>query len=259
MAITLAAQLACSGADSMTGGGGGGGGGGGAALIVSPSIAAAAPNVAVQFAAQDHAGAAQPVTWRVNGLAAGSNNVGVVSSGGQYTAPATIPEGDSVVVSAVLSSDTTLQASSTIYFIPDLTTKDYFVPIPRVVDATRPGRTRILLVPPTGTTVTYLPVSGNDVALVPIGNGVLMFNVEAASALANYQTGTLHNVVGRLRYSGSSSKIANLSVNVRDATMPNVPTTALAADAQRSAYVLNLRVNAPTMSRIRRSSHARCS
>jgi hypothetical protein len=220
-------------------------------LTVAPATAAAAPNAAVAFAARDQAGAAQAVTWRVNGIAGGTAQLGAVSSAGVYSAPPAIPTGDSVVISAALVADPTLQASSTVYFVPDLTTKDYYVRIPRVVDATRPGSTRFLVVPPaTATSVNYLPVAGAPTPLTAIGNGVLSFEVSAGAALAGYQSGTLHNSVGRLDYrdaGGVSLKVGNIFVNVRDATMPDVAITTLAPDAQRSPYLLNLRADTATI------------
>lgn len=222
----------------------------GVALNVLPVIAAAAPNVTVAFAAQDPAGIAQSVTWRVNGIAGGNTQVGSVSGSGQYRAPATIPTGDSVVVSAVLVADTTRQRSSTVFFVPDLTSHDYFIPIPRVVDATRPQSTRFLLVPPTNATnVSFEPTTGATVPLTAIGNGVFTFVLDAGTATAGYQNGTLHNFLGLLDdldAGGVSQRKSSLVVNVRDATMADVAITSLAADAQRSSHVLNMRTDAMT-------------
>src|SRR2546421_20648 len=74
------------------------------------------------------------VSWRVNGMVGGSAELGTISLGGLYTAPAIIPSGDSVVVTAVLDADTTIRATSTVFFLPDHTSKDYVVTIPRVID-----------------------------------------------------------------------------------------------------------------------------
>ena len=220
-------------------------------LSVTPAIAAAAPNTTVTFAARDNAGVAQSVTWRVNGVSGGNAQLGVISAAGAYTAPSTIPAGDSIVVTALLTSDGATQRSATVFFIPDLVTKDYYVALPRVVDASRPARTRYLLVPPSSaTTVTFAPTTGASVPLTPIGNGVLTFELDAAPAMAGYVTGTLHNFVGRLDYrdaAGGQVKLTNLAVNVRDATMGDVSITSLAADAQRSPHMLNLRADTITI------------
>ncbi|MEO5824469.1 MAG: hypothetical protein ABIR59_01125 [Gemmatimonadales bacterium] len=222
-----------------------------AAPIVSPAIGATAPNATVAFTAQDGAGMAQAVTWSINNVAGGTVEAGFISANGLYTAPATIPTGDSVVVTAASASDPTKQRSAKLFFIPDLTTKDYYVAIPRVVDAAQQTRTRFLLVPPaTATSVTYLPFAGAPVPLTPIGGGVLTFELEAAAATLGYVNGTLHDPIGQLDYrsaAGAQIKLTNLSMNVRDGTMPNVVVTALAADAQRSPHVLNIRLDAVTI------------
>ncbi len=221
------------------------------APIVAPAIAATAPNATVAFTAQDGAGVAQAVTWSINNVAGGTAQAGFISANGLYTAPATIPTGDSVVVTAASASDPTKQRSAKLFFIPDLTTKDYYVAIPRVVDPAQQTRTRFLFVPPaTATSVTYLPFAGAPVPLTPIGSGVLTFELEAAAAMLGYVNGTLHNPIGQLDYrsaAGAQIKLTNLSMNVRDVTMPNVAVTALAADAQRSPHVLNIRLDAVTI------------
>ena len=151
-----------------------------------------------------------------------------------------------------LSSDSTIQASATIYFIPDLVAKDYVVHFPRVVDALRPAPMRFLVVPPAGTfAVTYRPSTGGAVTLAAIGNGVLTFEVGSARMLAGYEVGTLHSAIGRLDYrdaAGVPIKLTNLSVNVRDGGMPDVAITAVTANAQRSGHLLNLRLDSATSS-----------
>jgi hypothetical protein len=186
----------------------------------------------------------------VNGVTGGSAQVGTISSAGIYTAPQTIPDGDSVVVTA-LSSESSVPQSATVYFIPNNTDRDYYVPIPRVVDLQRATRTRFLLVPPSNTaTVSFIPVSGTAIPLTLIGGGVFTFTLDASAVTSSYVTGTLHHFVGRLDYRTSTNaqiKLTNLTVNVRDAGMPDVALTPLAADAQRSPYVLNLRVDTATI------------
>ena len=222
-----------------------------ASISLSPRIAASAAAGATTFNVTDDVGGKPAVVWSVNGVRGGSAEVGVVSAG-VYTAPQTIPDGDSVVVSAESVADPSIRAVSTVLFVADRTSKDYYVPIPRVVDATHPAPTRILVVPPTTVaTVTFLPRTGPAIPLTPIGNGALTFVLDATTATDRYVTGTLHNFVGRLDYrtaSGDQVKITNLTVNVRDAGMPDVPIKPLGPTSQRSAYILNLRVDSATVS-----------
>ena len=219
-------------------------------FTLSPAIAATAPRGTTTFAAKTAAGAPVPVAWRVNGVGGGSAQLGTISSAGVYSAPQTIPDGDSVVVTA-LATDNSVQQSATVYFIPNTTSRDYYVPIPRVVDLQRATRTRFLLVPPpNAATVSFVPVAGSVIPLTPIGAGVLTFTLDASAVTSSYVSGTLHHFVGRLDYRTSAStqiKLTNLTVNVRDAGMPDVAISQLAADAQRSPYVLNLRVDTTTI------------
>ena len=98
--------------------------------------------------------------------------------------------------------------------------------------------------------MSFVPTAGASVPLTPIGSGVLTFELDAAPAMSGYVAGTLHNFVGRLDYrdaAGGQVKLTNLAVNVRDAAIPDVAVTSLAADAQRSPYVLNLRADTITI------------
>ena len=219
-------------------------------FTLSRAIAATAPRGTTTFAATTAAGAPVSVVWSVNGIAGGSAQFGAISSAGVYIAPQTLPDGDSVVVTA-RSSGNIVQQSATVYFIPNNTDRDYYVPIPRVVDLQRATRTRFLVVPPSNAaTVSWIRGSNPAIPLTPIGGGVLTFTIDAAAATSSFVAGTLHAGVGQLDYRTSDNtriKLGNLSVNVRDAGMPDVAITQLAADAQKSPYVLNLRVDTATI------------
>jgi hypothetical protein len=213
---------------------------------ISPRLAATTAGSSTTFKLTDEAGrTVSGARWRVNGIPGGSPGLGVISSAGVYTAPPGIPDGDSVVVTGEVQGDSTVRSASTVFFLPNETSTEYYAPLPRVVDIAEPAPTRFLVVPPANATaVVFLPKSGSPIALQPIGAGALTFTLDAATAMAGYVPGTLHNFVGRLDYrasSGASVGLSNVNVNVRDAGMPDVPVTRLASDAQRSAYVLNVR------------------
>ena len=223
------------------------------ALSVTPAITATAPNATTTFAARNQSGVAQAVIWQVNGIPGGTAALGFISGAGVYTAPATIPAGDSIVVTAVLQADETRRSAATVFFVPDLTTRDYYVALPRAVHATRVEHTRFLLVPPAAAaSVNYVPLTGGgSIPFTPIGNGVFTLVLDHATAVAGHQAGTLHNTTARLDYrdaAGAQIKLTGISINVRDASMPDVAVTALGADAQRSPHVLNLRTDAVTTS-----------
>ena len=217
-------------------------------FAVSPPLAATTTGSSTTFKLTDGTGRnVSGARWRVNGVPGGSAALGNVSSAGVYTAPAIIPDGDSVVVTGEVQGDSTVRSASTVFFLPNKTSTEYYVPLPRVVDVAEPAPTRFLVVPPANaTSVIFLPKSGSPISLQPIGAGALTFTLDASVATAGYVPGTLHNFVGRLDYrasSGESVGVSNLNVNVRDAGMPDVPVTRMESDAQRSPYVLNVRTD----------------
>ena len=54
------------------------------------------------------------VTWSVNGTAGGDSNVGTISSGGMYTAPAMVPSPQAVTITATSQADASKSASVTV-------------------------------------------------------------------------------------------------------------------------------------------------
>jgi hypothetical protein len=54
------------------------------------------------------------VTWEVNGIPGGNATVGTITSNGVYTAPASVPAGNTVTVTAVSSADDSKTAESTL-------------------------------------------------------------------------------------------------------------------------------------------------
>jgi hypothetical protein len=63
------------------------------------------PGATVQFDATVSGSSNQAVTWKVNGVAGGSNIYGTITAGGLYTAPATVPSNPNVTISAVSQLD----------------------------------------------------------------------------------------------------------------------------------------------------------
>jgi hypothetical protein len=56
----------------------------------------------------------QGVTWEVNGTAGGSATTGTISSGGSYTAPASVPSTNTVTIQAVSLADSSAQGTSSV-------------------------------------------------------------------------------------------------------------------------------------------------
>jgi hypothetical protein len=217
-------------------------------VSLTPPVAAAAPGAGASFAARDDAGSPAQVGWQVNGIAGGSPSVGTISVNGEYLAPSTFPDGDSVVVTAVSKSDATQRLSSTIFFVPSLTVRNYYVQFPRVMNAASPSKSRVFVVASADVASMTFLHDGAITPLVNVGNGIFMLELDPSVALANYASGALHGLAGQFEYrdaSGARVKLTGIGVNVRDAAMPDVISTPVAADAQRSPFVLNLRYDTP--------------
>jgi len=60
------------------------------------------------------------VTWSVNGVAGGNTALGLISSSGQYTAPASVPASNIVSVQAALESDSSVQDTSSVILLNPL-------------------------------------------------------------------------------------------------------------------------------------------
>jgi serine protease len=54
------------------------------------------------------------VTWQVNGIAGGDSTVGTITSAGVYTAPAQVPSGSAVTITAVSNADNTIVSTSAV-------------------------------------------------------------------------------------------------------------------------------------------------
>jgi serine protease len=54
------------------------------------------------------------VTWQVNGIAGGNSSVGTITSAGVYTAPAQVPSGSAVTITAVSNADNTIVSTSNV-------------------------------------------------------------------------------------------------------------------------------------------------
>ncbi|MGO8816191.1 MAG: DUF3443 family protein [Terriglobia bacterium] len=83
-------------------------------VAVSPVDSSAATGGTVKFTANVTGIANTAVTWYVNGVAGGSSAVGSITSAGAYTAPASVPNPPTVVVTATSQADTSESASTTL-------------------------------------------------------------------------------------------------------------------------------------------------
>ena len=92
------------------------------------------------------------------------------------------------------------------------------------------------------TSVAFVPKSGPLVPLTPVGDDTYQMTLHPEDILDGYQTGHGHHFVGFLDIVGNNTTSRrNLSVNVRDETMPSVQVVSLNETAQVGTHIVNLR------------------
>lgn len=93
------------------------------AVSLSPATSNVRPgDAALQFTATVSGTSSAAVTWAVNGIAGGNSSIGVISTSGQYTAPATVPLSNVVTVQASLVSAPTVQGTSAVTLLNPIPT-----------------------------------------------------------------------------------------------------------------------------------------
>jgi hypothetical protein len=83
-------------------------------ITVAPATAMVRDGAAQQFVASVTGTGNASVGWFVNGVAGGSSAIGTTSSAGLYTAPQTLPNPNTVTVTAVSLADATTKANATV-------------------------------------------------------------------------------------------------------------------------------------------------
>jgi len=130
-------------------------------VSVSPSTASVTTGATQQFTATVTNATNTAVTWQVNGVAGGNATVGTISSGGLYTAPASVPAPATVTVTAVSQADSSKTATASVTVTaPASITIAVTPPSPSVaVNATQQFTATV-----TGTTNTSVTWQVNNVA-----------------------------------------------------------------------------------------------
>jgi hypothetical protein len=83
-------------------------------VTISPSTANIRAGDQFQFTATVSGSSNTAVTWSVNGTAGGSSTLGTISSSGNYTAPASLPNPNAVTLTATSSASSSASGSSAI-------------------------------------------------------------------------------------------------------------------------------------------------
>ena len=92
----------------------GSGGGSNPGVAISPSGANVRIGSTQSFSATVTGAANNAVTWSVNDMVGGDATTGTISTSGMYSAPATLPNPNSVTIKAVSTSDSSLSATATV-------------------------------------------------------------------------------------------------------------------------------------------------
>jgi hypothetical protein len=121
-------------------------------VTISPTTASVQSGTTQQFAAGVTGTSNTSVTWSVNGVQGGNSTVGTVSSAGLYTAPATVPSGGSVTLTATSVYDSTRSASAIITVLASATPVS--VSISPTTASVQAGQTKQFAATVSGTTTT---------------------------------------------------------------------------------------------------------
>lgn len=206
-------------------------------ISLAPSDWTLPSGATVRFRAYNKTTSRLTATWSVNDIVGGNAEVGTITPDGTYTAP-----GSSRTVVIRAKTSTNAIAVGTVA-VKDLgpASIGWFVTAPRVIDTTTDSVAVFVHVNGFSAAMTLTDVNGgNSIVFEPWSTQEFRAMVPRSRALLGYTEGDYHNVLGKLTVDGVPGTY-NVTLNVNDATMPSYPVTALAADAQRTDYVLNLR------------------
>jgi hypothetical protein len=181
---------------------------GAVSLSVAPTAAALQTGRTQQFAASVTGTTNTAVSWKVNGIAGGNSTVGTISAAGLYTAPAAVPSGGTVTVSAQSAADTTKTASATVTIAAAPTTIS--VAISPTSTSVQGGQTRQFTATVTGNSNTGVNWLVNGVAGGNATTGTITSNgLYTAPACPSTSTVTVTAVSA---YSSSASASSTVSL-----------------------------------------------
>ena len=210
----------CTGCVLLLGGCGGAGTSAGTAATTSGTPVAAVTGVTVSGAAQVRLGATvqftaaltggsnSAVTWEVNGVAGGAAATGTISTTGLYTAPAALPAGDTVTVTAVSVAAPALSGAQI---------ESILNPLPIVSTATAVGTGTSYLVDVVGSGF----VSGAQIQVAGAGVTTSFLSATELQATVTLAAGTTSVAVGVVNPNPGqvAAATANASVATSKATL----------------------------------------
>ena len=92
-----------------------------ALVVVTPGTAAVSPGGQVAFSAAVIGLDDKSVDWAVNGVVGGDESCGTISEDGLYTAPAQVPEGATVTITATCCADASVHGDASVTIVTSIT------------------------------------------------------------------------------------------------------------------------------------------
>ncbi len=212
-----------------------------ASVTVTPDRPALLQNATTQLGAEvkgtDGSTLTRSLTWTSS-----APNVATVSATGLVTA---VGQGTATITAAAEGKSGSTVVSTHVIRSAD----EYREWYPRIVDIAKPADVALTVIADPFTDRVQLTLNdGPAIVLAKLASpNAFGTAIPSDRLVANYRTGDLHHVVGFLDfYTGSQRTVRiNASVNVLDATVPAAAVTTLAADAQATQHVANLRYDTP--------------
>ena len=90
-------------------------------VVIFPTTVSLNVGTSTNFSATAAGGSLNTVTWQVNSITGGNSTVGTIDNAGTYTAPASVPSGNTVTVAAVSNDVSTVTATSIVTILPPAT------------------------------------------------------------------------------------------------------------------------------------------
>jgi len=90
-------------------------------VVITPNTGSVLLGEALSFSASVSNGSDKSVNWSVNGIPGGSSQIGTITAGGVYSAPADLPVPAAVQITATSNADPTKYASAAVTITSDLT------------------------------------------------------------------------------------------------------------------------------------------
>ena len=205
----------------------------GVGITVSPATVTVPVTGQVQFAASITGSLNKAVSWAVNGTSGGSATLGVISSSGQYVAPASVPNPSAVTVTATSQADNTKSSTATVTIVPKSDTHTVSVAGGQVsggVDINVSHKTPTLQITMVGTAGKIAHSTGTSVSR---GSSVTLFLVGSGLVI-----GTTYSISGPSDVTVTQPSGNDFGHTTENAPAVNIPITVSVSAAPGSRNII---------------------